>query len=350
MPALPSGLDRADGEGGRPGVPSAAGQVITDSGGEAAARWSEMPDSPEIERAEQGTIVHRYRGSYAEAVARINVTGRGLVRTDSYGIKTKLLSCTMKRLDGVNAELTTVEEGVSFDPPPDEFSIEPVELGNSILYHPRYFYALQGDNPTDNVRNQAVIRKLQDYFENSSPPLRHSAAAMIDASVGFPAGDSTHISGTDLAKRAALEIIQKWWKGVEVPYVTGWHVEWSQFYYHAMPLNPGGYEEDPMTEAVPALPDYFWSPTDPPSTATIFELMAATNPQAYSDDGTASGETRISWLRKADRMVRQRTWFRVDRTWIGSPVGFWDEQLYSASRRPSAPGDYLVTNVTSLPD
>ena len=149
-----------------------------------------------------------------------------------------------------------------------------------------------------------------------------------------------------MASSAALEIIQKIWRMEDSPYVVGYQITWSEFHFRPPPLNPGGYIEDPKT-ANPPLPDYFGSTKYPPSPAnedSIFYKIASTNPQCYSSTGQLGGTTSISWLRKADEIEYQRTWFKVTRTWLGAPIGAWDKQLYSTDGRPMFPTDYLKYN------
>ncbi len=370
----PSGLDTADGLSGRIGTPCLPGQVIAmDETGLInieSKTPEELPDSPEIERAEQATLTHRFSLPWGVALQKISEYGRGVLLQDSYGNVTKILSSKVQRQPGGLAILSVVSEGLSFDTPPDRFSIVPVELGLNILKHPRYFYALQGANNTEAVVNQCVIRLLQNYFENSSPLYRDylenqlywSMSTRIpggatdngDGTFTFtPSGQSysvTTVQGTDLAKSAAMEILTKYWRGTESPYVIGYQITWSAFYFRPPYLNPGGYIEDPIYDANPQLPSYFFSPTFPPSTATIFDRIGVYNPQCYSDTGYDTGAVLISWLRKADQMQEERTWFQVDRTWFGSMVGYWDPDIYAATHRPTSPGDYNVLTPQVVPD
>jgi hypothetical protein len=368
MAELNTGFDRADGLGGRLGTPDPAGAIAADSGGltgtvEAVATIEEDVDSPTIERAEQGTISHQFRMSWAEAKFRIQLLGRGFVREDSNGNVVKLLSSSIQHQKLGLATLKTVDESISFDSPPDQFQIVPVELGVNIIKHPRYFYAFlgAGQGSLTEQRNQMVIRLLQNYFENTTAAYRDALTSLIFDSLGADAGSGDEqpplpttfkstrvdfasgakVSGTDMAKRAALEIIQKYWRGEETPYVIGYQIDWASFYFRPPYLNPGGYIENPMTDAVPLLPDYFWSPDYPPSSNTIFDALDSVNPQCYSATGLPGGGVNISWLRKADQIDYERTWMKITRTWIGSPVGFWDTELYSAQERPQSASDYL---------
>jgi len=371
MPELETGFDRADGLSGRNGTATASGLVTARAGGvelagSAYIPLEELADSPTIERAEQGTITHKFRMSREEAYTRIQYLGRGLVRQDSFGNVFKLLSATISGETGDKCILTTVDESLSFDSPPDQFQIVPVELGINIIKHPRYFYSFLGNGygSTTEQQNQMVIRLLQNYFENTTAAYRDALSTLLLNSIGSNtgAGDvqppkptkfssvevvftgTDKVSGTDMAKRAALEIIQKYWRGEETPYIAGYQITWDSFYFRPPYLNPGGYVEDPIFDANPQLPSYFWSPDYPPTSNTIFDFLAAVNPQCYSSNGLSSGIPVISWLRKADQIDYERTWFKISRIWIGSPVGFWDTELYTASRRPQVLSDYLALN------
>jgi hypothetical protein len=365
MPGLNTGLDRGDGIDGRIGTPTPVDAVTADGPDgsygtvDEVVPIEELPDSPTIERAEQATLTHKFRMPWTEAVERIKYLPRGLIREDSFGEVYKLLSSTVQYEKGGTGILTTVDESVSFDNPPDQFQITPVELGVNIMKHPRYFKAFLGDGQgsTTEQQNQMVIRLLQDYMENPSAPFRNAISTILQDSIRSDAGSGTQppqasggvfpsgalVSGTDMAKRAALEIIQKYWRGEETPYVVGYQITWSSFYFRPPYLNPGGYIEDPIYEASPLLPDYFWSPDFPPTSATVFDLLDDVNPQGYSTSGLPGGGVSISWLRKADELDYERTWFKVTRTWIGSTLGHWDTELYSSSFRPQVPGDYLQT-------
>ena len=341
--------------------------LITGAGGAGIELMviEELPESPDIERAEQATITKTFRMSWTECLNRISVIGRGSLVTDTWGNVYFVLSASIKHEHGGTGVMTVVMEAKTFDSPPDEFSIVPVELGINILKHPRYFYAFFGDGygSVTEQQNQMVIRLLQDYMENTSANYRDAIVRLLKDSIGYADGagytpqpppwdrttedwldaSSASVQGTDMAKRAALEIVQKWWRGEETPYVVGYEMTFSQYYFVSPWINPGGYVEDPMTEATPQIPEYFYSRVFPPDAAyTIFDFLPEVNPQCYSDDGTSSGAVNISWLRKADQVEYQRTWFKITRTWLGSPVGFWDTELYTRDPRPITAGEYLT--------
>jgi hypothetical protein len=178
------------------------------------------------------------------------------------------------------------------------------------------------------------------------------------ASFDVTLGDTTSVTidpipGTDLAKYAAIEIIQKYWRNEETPYIIGYEISWTSYYYTPQYLNPGGYIEDPVLEATPQLPSDCWQVINGDgSTGEIFDMMANWNPQCYSEDGTITGDTAISWLRKADDVDQtQRTWIKILRTWMGTPIGHWDFDLYNWNDAPWSDGDNIDSYSTiGVPD
>jgi len=347
MPQLALGFSWEDGLNGHGGTPTPDGAIRVQSGGGITAVddviTEEAPDSPEIERANQATMTATKSMSWLEAKNQIQYYGLGTIVEDEFGNIFKVLSARIKRVKPSMATMTIVAESISFDVPVDEFSIQPVELGLNILKHPRYFYAFLGASADEEARNQMVIRRLQDYMETTNSQKRDYMVKELKASIGFAGtagadqptlSTTSQIAGTDWAKYAAMEIIQKYWRGEETPYIVGFDIKWSQYYFIPPFLIPGGFIEDPMTEAVPQLPDYFWQQ---PGGASIFDFIASSNPQCYSSDGTSGGALNISWLRRSDQIEYQRTWFKITRSWFGSPVGFWDPQLYGFQiTRPTA--------------
>lgn len=347
MPQLALGFSWEDGLNGHGGTPTPEGVIRTQSGGGITSVdeviTEEAPDSPEIERAQQATYTGTKSMSWLEAKNQIQYYGLGTIIEDEFGNVFKVLSARIKRVKPSMAQMTIVAESLSFDTPIDEFSIQPVELGLNILKHPRYFYAFLGDSADEEARNQMVIRRLQDYMETTNSQKRDYMVKELKASIGFAGtagadqptlSATSQIAGTNWAKYAAMEIIQKFWRGEETPYIVGFDIKWSQYYFLPPYLIPGGFIEDPTTEAVPQLPDYFWLR---PDVSSIFDFIASSNPQCYSSDGTINGTLNISWLRRSDQIEYQRTWFKITRSWFGSPVGFWDPQLYGFRvERPTA--------------
>lgn len=381
---------------------------------------------PEVERAEQATASNQVKMSWAAALSFIGVIARGTFLIDSYNNIWRVLSSKIKGERGGMAIFSTVSESISFDTPPDDYQMIPVELGIDIIKHPRYAWALLpyvtdqstytliGDTKVFYVDiKESIVRLIQSYRDspfypnadyingliqnnimsqlkinpvtgisylsvtvpnpnfvqpnnnaNALPPVSwdgtNTSLATISTGVqnlvlSVPVNTANANDPVTIALAAAREIISKLWRQEDTPYVVGFQITWTQYFFQPVYENPGGYVENPIG----IVPDYFVSPTTPGAfytvlprgtlasgygtgnlnpnnldtvsgggSPTIFDQIIAINPQAYSSNGTSSGNLDISWLRKADEVEYQRTWFKVTRTWIGSPIGHWDSDLY----------------------
>lgn len=365
----------------------------------AGIQAEELPDSPEIERGEQATVTKRFRMPYNSGRQLLSVLYRGVILQDSeisptYGVPNlyRILSTRIQREKPEMCIFTIVSEGLTFDLPPDEFSLTPVELGINILKHPRYFFALDPNGPNGKAKVKvgdievtignilsSIIRAIQAYqdspfFPNASningliqlniinqivpdshgylqvqyynPTFNRAAKEIADPPNWYsglnadkPAGNwpyaivniPSNTPGIQLALAAAQEIVQKIWRVEDNPYLVGFQMQWSTYFNFCPAISPGGYIEDPIAAGVP---DYFTN------SQGIFDYVAALNPQCYSSDGTSDGLANISWLRKSDDLDYQRTWFKQTRTWIGSAYGAWDSDIFSGGPRPSVPTDY----------
>ncbi len=386
---IPTGFNRADGTTNLPSQPSNSGGPLAKVGtpnpvGQTSSfsnaldgstpTIEEDGTSPEIERAEQATSQHRLKMAWQEALNLLSVMGRGTFLTDSFGNIWRVLSSKINHIRSGGAdmgELSYTAESISFDSPPDDYQMIPVELGIDIIKHPRYFYALypSGTDFVDSVGTpvtgpfatraavkMAIIRAIQTYRDSPYfPPVGSTAMngtvqnnvinyfiqSLIPTLVGSNSETQIDISGDAgslLAAAAAGEIIYKLWNQLDTPYIAGFQVAWSQYYFAPVFENPGSYVESPIG----IVPDYFLSPSQDGSD-TIFDQMGNINPQCFSASGAPieGANFNISWLRKADEVEYQRTWFKVTRTWIGSPIGHWDAQIFSQGNRPSSPSDYL---------
>jgi len=418
-PYFPTGLDRGDGVTPLPaqpkgtpgsgtfGTPNAVGQVINDYAGKSDGKSQppqEDASSPQIERAEQGTIVHRFKMAWADGLDYIRTLGRGVFLQDSFGDVTRVLAAQLNSLPKDQCEVVVTAESISFDSPPDEWQVVPVESGIDILKNPRYNWALSpaagddgtytavGDiNVTFYSLKSQIVRMIQTYrdapvfpsadtvnglFQNNvlqamtkqsdgtqllplnipilspdfDPTLPNTPPLWDGVIANLPAGNYNYaiiqvpvdLNNTGdpiaIALAAAKEIISKLWRQEDTPYSVYYQCTLSQYFFAPTLLNPGGIIQSP----VGIVPDYFISPSQDGSD-TIFDNFANVNPQDYSVDGTAGGADKvsISWLRKADEVEYQRTWFKTTSVWIGSPIGVWDAQLYSSGPRPQISTDYV---------
>lgn len=327
----PSGIDRADGTFSDPfgtpiGTKTPPGAVMTRSSLAVAGTqftFEEAPDSPVIERGEQGTITHKFRVDGATGITLLQGLGRGRYLTDSYGNTTRILT---SRLTWGKANQCTLEltcESISFDSPPDEFNLEVIENNPALEVHPRYAFL-----PAD-IRNQirSVVDAAQQVSQQQALKLVRSYFQFDNASLfPDPPPPPNGALNWTVVQHAVDELLLKRRIGEDTFYLPGFRVIWSQFFFIPPKLNPGGYIGDPIVEG---LPYFFWSTTGDPDGPSIFSYMASINKQFY-DQG-------ISWLRLCDTLVYQRTWFKLTRSWIGAPYHHWDSQVYSQDKSPYPP-------------
>lgn len=168
-----------------------------------------------------------------------------------------------------------------------------------------------------------------------------------------------------IALAAAKELISKLWRQEDTPYIAGYEIQWTQYFFQPVYLNPGGYVEDPRLW----VPEYFLNPETNGQTiprgkqnvktpvgtgygnndqdaaieegaATIFDYLTKINPQCYSVTGLNGGALAFSSLRKADSYRYSRTWFAVTHHWIIAPIGKWDSDIYTQNNRPQVATDY----------
>jgi hypothetical protein len=375
LPAQPEG---SGGSGATVGTPDPDGDlfVFSSSGN---PDLEQDVNNPEIERAEQATFQNVLRGGWDIALSYLSVLSRGTFIEDTAQNVWRILSSKIKIMAGGMAELSIVGESISFDTPPDEFSIDAVELGINIIKHPRYFPFLNPStsNPVDGSNDyttnvgvapntatvaqikSAIIRAIQTYVDSPFQPSANAINGLIQNSVvnsiatsnvyvGL-SGQQINVSDSNVcayAIAAAGEIVQKLWKQEDSPYLPAWEITWVQYTFAPEYLDPGAYSASPIG----FVPDYFISPTQD-GTTTIFDQFAVLNPQAFSSDGTDTGTTQISWLKKADTQEFQRTWFRTVHRWVGSAIGTWDPQIFTENQRVTQPIDNTgVTGFLPLPN
>lgn len=212
---VPVGPDRADGvtklppspqgAAGTPaplGTPTPAGVVFSQSSaGPGTITIEERPDGTDIERAEQATFQKKLVMGYQAAVSLLGSMGRGTFLADSgsgFGVQTvwRILSSRIRSLKGNLAELSYTAESISFDSPPDDFNIVPVELGLDILKHPRYAiplspvvgdsgtYTTVGDTDITFVQvKTSIIRLIQAYRDAPFFPSANNINGLIQNNI-----------------------------------------------------------------------------------------------------------------------------------------------------------------------
>ena len=315
---IPNGLDWADALAGRPGTPTPDDAVITLP---SDLFFEENSDSPEVELGEQGTIQHRFTCDYNTGVLFLQFLNRGVYLQDSFGNITRILSTRLVKLKGNRGSLTITAESISFDNPPDDFRVEVQELNPALEKHPRYAFL-----PTT-VRlavNQAVTAaQTQGQLEAQNFLLN------INTRTTPPPVGATW----EQVQQAATELMTKRFIGEDVFYLPGFKIYWSKYFWLPPAQNPGGYIEDPIAQG--GLPAFFWSVDGTESGLSIFDLFSDINPQFY-DNG-------ISWFRLADTVDYQRTWYKLNHSWIGAPFAHWDAQLYTNDPSPYPPPPQFPT-------
>lgn len=316
------GIDRADGLDGRLGSATPSGLVIVRNFDVDGMFFEEFPDSPQIERAEQGTWRHRFRCDHVTGMALLGTWGRGAYVVDSAGNLFRVLNVNLDRQPGDFWVFSMTTESLSFDTPPDEFEMDIVEINPSIEKHPRYAFLSRAQRRIVNSSFNATTYDDQTQFDT-----------FIKQQVAEPAQKLLSISDNDV-QTAMKELCQKKALGEETFYLPGFRVTWSRYYWKPQYLSPGGYIEDPITQG--GLPYFFWSPKEDPANTvnTIFSWMGELNPQLYLD---GNGNLAISWLRMADSVHFQRTWHRITSQWIGAPYAHWDGQIYTQGFSPYPP-------------
>jgi hypothetical protein len=349
---LPSGTDRADGLAGRPGTPTPANTVLVTTPDKSGIILEESATSPEIERAEQGTIRHTFRMDADTANLFIQAYGRGKFLLDSNGNVTRVVSAALAQMKGDQAQFSVTEESISFDNPPDEFEVEEVEMNPALEKHPRYLalrqFNLQLEDPATGVLIPIDETQLTGFdillriHQAASAP---SASSQDDSTLTLDDFSAVSPSSAQILLNLANELTYKLRQGQETFYLSGWRITWSSYFWRPSLLNPGGYIEDPVTSGY--LPAYFWSDVgdgsfdgivpDVVNNNIFLQLANIANPNIY--------QYGLSWLRTSDKMSYQRTWFRLTRTWLAAPLGHWDRSTYDRNVQtpyPVPPLDVIV--------
>lgn len=341
----PSGIDRADGTADFPGTITPPDSLNTEIGTELSGPgtfFEEDSDSPEFDFGEQGTVAHSFTTDPDTFEMLIPVVQRGIIQQDSAGNLSKILSTTVKRLKGDRVKMVIVSEGLSWGVPPDEFSIEPMDINPDLMKHPRYNDGSNGATGfglTD--QQKAALRFVtnsQNFYNVQDGYNSVIAGAGVNPSGGqlFPLGGP----GGTTQRQQAWEIIQKYWRGEDTFYLPALRITYSTFYYDLenVAINPGGYIEDPVTSG--AIPYPFWSidgTDNPDPTNDILQKSAIDQSYNLYNSG-------VSYLRQCDQLAYQRTWFKVTQCWIGAPKGpqdangnnyiYWDNDIYQVPPTP----------------
>jgi hypothetical protein len=278
--------------------------------------FEEFPDSPSIEASEQCTITHRYRVNQNIGIQLQNQYVRGFVMTDSTGQLSRVLTTRLEpegRTARQSYVLTIVSEAQSFSTPPDEFDITVVELNPIAEKHPRYPALTYSDKNA--IRNAAVADFLDVQTQN------------IDFLQSLTGSLTSNLLGINNELAQATELLLKKQKGEETFYLNGYLMTYVKYYWSPQFINPGGYIEDPFS----IVPNAFWTETNTKS--NIFSRTTLSNQNLYPFP-TISPPYGLSWLRHTDLMQLNRTWWKQTMSWVGAPLGLWDNEWYTPSFQP----------------
>ena len=229
--------------------------------------------------------------------------------------ESRVLSTTanpIPKTSGLLWNVSMVSEAQSFANPPDEISYDIVELNPASEKHPRYSALTYAQ------RNLIRATDVSDAVD-----IQQFCTTQVE---GFPT-DSNQWANQ---QGQALELLFKKQKGEDSFYLSGYKIQYSKYYWQPQDINPGGYIEDPFT----IIPYQFW--TDG-SGNNIFRANAFYNENLFPN---AEGESLylppygLSWLRQTDLQVLNRTWWKVTQTWIGGPLGNWDNEWYNPVLQP----------------
>ena len=371
----PSGLDRADGSINQFGTGLTAEQIGSLIEQRIATRGpagdesflEEDPSSPRYDFSEQTTVQHIFEcdcgvpgapgmnnGTLAMLLPLIQ---RGQIFTDSQGDVSRVLNSIVERQPPNRARVTVTTEGLTFGLPPDEFSIEPMEINPDLMKHPRYNYGQNGNTATGyglTAQQKGLIRFVLNQQNNSSA---YDAYVSIFGNNNTPAGvwPGGPVNWTSVQQQMAWEIIQKTWRGEDTFYLPALVVTWSRYVFpligETLPGdNPGGYTEDPTNGFDVSIPYWFWSINGTDNNAPSNNILQ--NLATYNTDLYNGG---VTYLRKADRLDYVRTWYKYTHTWIGAPTGpkdasgenyiYWDPDLYPQWNGTS----FVTTGLAPLP-
>lgn len=282
--------------------------------------FEEASDSPTFDIGEQATIIHRFFVDYYTMQNLIIEYKRGYEMYDNSSGPlgpniSRVLSTTAQpiaKTAGLIWTLNMTTECMSFPGPPDEFSVQNVELNPAAEKHPRYSALTYFQR--DQIRNQTVA----DYID-----VKQQYSDLINTFSGSK-------NQWQDQKGQALELLYKKQKGEDSFYMSGYKIEYSKYFWYPQDINPGGYIEDPFA----VIPYQFITDEDG---FNIFSLTADYNANLYPNPALTppiEPPFGLSWLRQTDIQVLNRTWYKVTMTWIGASLGQWDKQWYSTDLQP----------------
>jgi hypothetical protein len=285
----------------------------------------ELPESPEIEFGEQATFRHSFKSDQNTDLSLASSMPRGSYMRDSVGNIYKVLSTNLNRQRGDFWVFSVTSEAVSFNNPPDEFHVQTVELNPEIEKHPKLWpivgngvdinpYNLNADG-TKITQGVSTGPEIVQKIQSAANAISSAGAADIKSTM-----NALTIPDASVLDLAVNFLYPRYQRNETTFYLAGFKVVWSSYYWLPPLMDGGGYINDPVTQG--GLPPFFWSSDGSASSDSNILLARAkqTNPVIYGKG--------LSWLRLADELNYERTWFHLTRTWIGGPLGNWDKKLY----------------------
>lgn len=234
----------------------------------------EQPDSGGLKLSDRAVWSFSYRGTRAHAYAYAAAHTRGTMGTVD-GVSCFVEDCSISIDRGAVA--TVIVQWCRIDIlPPDEFSITPVEVNPPITKNSA-FSALSAND----------LNLARGDFQRLSASGQSQYSGPIEAA-----------SNKELIRK----LVQKWLKGAETYYLAGVRYQWVKYYasLSGVSLRLGGYRLGPADEY--------------PGSAPGLALLP-------------SG----GWLRQCDEVVWNNGIYKLVRTWIWGPSGYWDTDLYNTT-------------------
>ena len=340
-----SGFDWADGQNIGTPTPDDARLLATSPYSFGEHFFEELPDSPECDSGDVVTVRHRFRCDYETGQIYFQGLLRGSLMEDSDGNLSTVLNTSLNRQRGDTALLTVTAELI-LDPPMDEFQVTPIEFNLALEKHPRYHavftYNLKPDGVTPIDTTKPVGPNLVEMMKRGAqnPQTLYSAtdANWLNATTVPGWNDPVpYIANSTTLGALITEMQLAYRRGEFEFYLSGWQVQWSWYYFGLSqlgglvgqalyPADEGGYVQDPVVSGF--LPSYFWS-LDGTADHSDENNMLARLPVLDSNAlyGTPANG-KFSWLKQADHVEFNRTWFKQTLTWVGGPLGIWDFKVY----------------------
>jgi hypothetical protein len=244
--------------------------------GLASGSLTEIPGSGAVKVAEKVIYTQRLGGRYEDAVTFALSRYRGsqwIVTIGSVAFVLFVEDATVEHERGGKGFVTVTYSAASVSGgggsvlPPDEFALTPFEI-NPPIEQNNAFSTLTGHE----------LHLARGAF------LAPSASARTDY--------LNHING-HANSDMIMKLLDHWFAGRETYYLCGYTFSHTLHFATSPAASSGGFIQAPFG--------------------------------AFSGYVTMAG---LSWLRKADEVVWSNGIWRVTRSWLGGPIGYWSTDLY----------------------